>query len=547
MQENPHDDKNTIPAKNTHKPTLKRSPTSICDNMQLPVCTVTGSSVQQAENTTSDRISGTSPNNGDPCLSVCESIVSHPSNFVQLTSSDSLLVSQPESGQHHSNNVLANTIQDEFMLQQLLQEKKRQIAQVQKQINQHLLKGGAHIEVKGTENVVVARDTNLDNEALIGSVVHACSTTDVKSENVDVINNERTCKKLDNQKLNDEMLLCSLECKNDNITQGFLARNEVNLDMNSNITVANTVNTNEQLQGANTDPALTVIPDVRTPTQQQSTDFVHQNIGDDDIVTPVLTKTKQVKDLYTPDTGTFISGRDSKLHDVQGVGTSPGQITEANAPIWTPLAMKSVAKRQNPISKSDNSVIFDAANSECCDYSFNFTGDSMIDNKGICSKSDENLPHGLAPCEAIKVEPTDIAPIQTYPKTPPSNRKSAFRRVAKSGLTPVVGSLSLRGNSGMKAEKRSAKNIAFHDECVLRMANGKYLQALIDDEVELYMCRLSPGDTGLSDRRDYCWDPVAFTLTFGDKMHFIPIDSHSPVTSDFITGSAFTKYSKRDI
>lgn len=516
MQDNPDYEESTATPKISNNATVARSPSS-CDNMQLPVC-VAGSSVQQSENTTSSIELGTSPKDGDPCLKVHESIVSHPSNLVQL-SSDSLLVSQQELGQHHGN-VLANTMRDEFLQKQiqLFKEKKRQLAQIQKQINQHLLKG-SHSELERSE---YGLETNLELDNVAPTLVSPCEPTEITSENVEFTDNENSLKKLDNQKLDDDIDMCNLECKNGNFSQGILASNEVNLDMNSNITVSNTVNANEQLQSADyyttSSPASETLS---TPNQHTACSTIQNN--DDENLTPFILKTKSF--VKTPDSTNVdsILGRDRKSQNLRENIDKSCQPMETNAPIWTPLAMKSVAKQQRATcfnDKSNDTIITDA-NSECCESMTKFAEDKFdlnaknVDNTGLVLNEDKTPSLGLAPNEDSNDCTEVVVSNQSYPQTPP-NRKSAFRSLGNSSLTPVVGSLSLRANSETKRDKTTFKSDALHSG-VLKIANERYLGALLDDEVELFMCRLSPG-VSFSKGREYCYDPVSVTLMYGDEM-----------------------------
>ena len=97
--------------------------------------------------------------------------------------------------------------------------------------------------------------------------------------------------------------------------------------------------------------------------------------------------------------------------------------------------------------------------------------------------------------------------------------RSAFHPVPRSGLSPNVGSLSLRGNIEGSGSYRQDNNI---NHTVIQAANDRFQEAMLDDEVSRYF-RL-----GLLDARSpvqRCYNPIAKTLIEGDEMVSIYVEN----------------------
>ncbi|XP_067934599.1 uro-adherence factor A-like [Watersipora subatra] len=70
----------------------------------------------------------------------------------------------------------------------------------------------------------------------------------------------------------------------------------------------------------------------------------------------------------------------------------------------------------------------------------------------------------------------------------------------------------------------------------VRIGLDKYREALLDDEVSIYMCTSLVGST--ESKRRLLTDPVAYSLDFGDFQHFIPISLPEELLP--VEGSAFS-------
>ncbi|XP_052807277.1 uncharacterized protein LOC128236452 [Mya arenaria] len=221
---------------------------------------------------------------------------------------------------------------------------------------------------------------------------------------------------------------------------------------------------------------------------------------------------------------------------------SKTSVQYAEPPLWTPLAMKTVAKRYKQDNSSGTNDIHGATGEthekNISNIDVSNTGGLVPPEKtlGPATESQEEIFQNV-----VQKEMSDFNTAKGL-KTPPSTKRhSAFRTIAnKTGLSPSVGALSLKANTGNKkcgaVQKRLGTSLV---SAVLRLADDRYLEALLDDEVELYACRLVLPIVG-SDR---CCNPVSTMLTDGDDMHFIPIETEiqpSPPNGT-IQGSAFSK------
>ncbi|XP_053373884.1 uncharacterized protein LOC123531188 [Mercenaria mercenaria] len=552
MQDNPHQEKTRpSPDKDTHVTTLTNTQNSL-DSMQLPVC-LTGSGSTSSTSPSGSTDIKNQPNGGDPCSKADNSSVSHPTTFTQLET-DSLLVSQPEVGQHYSN-VLANKTQDEFLQKQiqLFKEKKRQLAQLQMQIQEQLY--------KGSDPGLVLLDHEVDNGGLAQNKTSEQTENRNKCSGSEDILTEQV--RLDNQHFSRNLNICNQDFKytGDSSTQGINVCRQVNLDLNSNVTSTENTNKNsltesikETQSSLYTHSSGTVSGTQKetqvfcTPTQQKL------EFGLEDDITPYILKTKS-HPKETVGNGAS-DKREQDFDEVQSsVRSSEAKKTEpVSVPLWTPLAMKTVAKQQTVDNVSEEKPSAETA------ASFKYTGVETVNSEtkpktDIFAKSEidtsviscENSVNrsGLVPKTSIsKYETESDSLTEQCPKTPP-NKKSAFRSVGSTSLTPVVGSLSLRANTETKRETGRMHPTELLHNSVLRAANERYLEALLDDEVALFMCRLAPGSAG-GKGRDFCHDPVAKILLRGDDMHFIPIEmSQTQLSSVHIEGSAFSKYAIR--
>ncbi|XP_060585107.1 uncharacterized protein LOC132741043 [Ruditapes philippinarum] len=536
MQDSPNQEKTTSsPDKNTHVTTLTNSLNSL-NNMQLPVC-LTGSSSTHSASPSGGIDNENQPDITDCCSNADHTLVSHQTTSFAQLESDSLLVSQQEVGQHKSN-VLANKTQDEFLQKQieLFNEKKRQLAKLQMQIQEQLYKASDVEPVSSHHDAF--------------SVGLVQSTAEEQSANRNE-NRQKDCNTLteqvDNQHFsrNLNVLNQDFTYKSDTLTQGINVSRQVNLDLNSNVTVSDdtfenlhNVNVKENLSAPSLHPpdhfsgTQNEIEVFCTPTQQRV------RLEEEENITPYILKPKSnLKEVTETGEGWNQLDVGSQLLNLSDENEKIG------VPLWTPLAMKTVAKQQ---AVGDNFDIFSIENTKRDIKSeTDIIAKSEIDISVINSEHSGDRVNGLVPNTSIIESSTKSGVCgEQCPKTPP-NKRSAFRSLSSSGLTPVVGSLSLRGNTDVKFETcRMHQSDSLHN-CVLRAANERYLEALLDDEVSLFMCRLSPGN-GLKKGRDFCHDPVARILLGGDDMHFIPIEmDSSDLNSVHIDGSAFTKFATR--
>lgn len=545
MQDNPHQEKTrSSPTKDTHVTTLTDSQKSL-DNMQLPIC-LTGSGSAYSASTSGSINVENQLQDEDPCLKADDTLVSHSRTFAQLDT-DSLLVSQRELGQHHSN-VLANTTQNEFLQKQieLFEEKKRQLTQLQMQIQKQLFKasdsGPLSFEDELDNVVLPHRSTT---EQFQHEKRHARTADDNLMEQVK-LHNHHFGKNLNNS---------NVDIKNTShtSTQGIFVSGQVNLDLNSNVT--GTENTYDlPKEETKEKPSSPIVHSANifsgtlkthlfsTPTQSKFTSWVEEDI------TPFILKNK------SDDDKTFGENENNKRRlEFEGVQFNEKDAVErhtssekglVSVPLWTPLAMKTVAKQQT-VEKAqrghqfvENAPSFDFsdngnAKSEC-KPKIEFDAKSEIDtsvknNEPVLGKS-----VGLVPSEKTENVVKETSHEQC-PQTPPK-KKSAFCAVGRTGLTPVVGSLALRANTSTSYEKSGIQQSQSLHSSVLRVANERYLEALLDDEVALFMCRLSPGRiTGK--RREFCRDPVAKILLHGDDM--VSIVSFCFVTSCMINDKKY--------
>lgn len=501
MQDNPRQGENISPNNDTHHILTLTATQNTSDNMQLPF-TLTGSTINSNSTEIEKKLGVGS------CSEADDTLVNHPSTFVQ-SESDSLMVSQPDLGQHASN-ILANKTQNAFLQKQiaLFNEKKRQLAQ-QMQIQQQLC--------KGCEPGPSTLEPDLDYMSQTDTVEQIPHQ---HGDITDITDNNRA--KLDNQTLGENLNLCKYITNAS--SQGLLDSHEVNLDWNSNVTGAVSMKFNERLQPGDLLQTADLFSGKQKKTMffslnEPSTCSGFEDDGDEEIITPYILRTKSRQNINgRPD-----KKREFEDDDVESSLLKKETMNQSELvcpPLWTPLAMKTIAKQQSIDDiGEENKPVKTGTDIDCKSADCYFESkpklniESKSDTSMLNTDSSVNSSDGLVPDESVHKH---LSVSEQSPKTPPK-RKSAFRTVSSSGLTPIVCSLSLRANSGTKREKRIAKTPESLHSSVLKVANERYLAALLDDEVSLYMCRLTPGGA-VGTRREHCHDPVARILLCGDEM-----------------------------
>lgn len=447
MQNSPLEETgSTLPENTSQNSPVTTSQSST--NMQLPLHVLAPSSGLQAS---LDNGNQSGQNLDVP--GTMESVVTQQSQAVLLFP-DSLSVSQPQSGQDSGEK---NKIQNELLQEQikLYKEKQSQLAQLQSQI-ESLLKGKVSGTSVGGNPAVFNNETSLT----VNTTSHLMNNPEVSN-----LEYKRQTRSKDLTPKPESTLLT-----------------DIDLDLNSNNTVKST---EDRVAGCPSTPP--VVAQQQSPTQgtPQPT------------ITPLILRNSSVHDFQEKNSGEteFKSGFNSQNEHVE---VKKDQVLP---PLWTPLALKSVAKQQRHSNTQETK-------SEPKESDFiQKNGSTASPDRQVLSETNQQIE---------KTEKENIQEICGL-KTPPSCKKrSAFKKVCGTGLTPVVGSLSLRANSD--------KKFSYHEDVgsksllksqVLRMANERYLEALLDNEVELYTCRLTV-DHSPTDNR--CYNPVAKTLLEGDDL-----------------------------
>lgn len=370
----------------------------------------------------------------------------------------SVPVSQLNLGQDHTET-WANKTQNELLLERikLCKEKQLQLAKLQSEFERFVQTGslvpGDHVHSASTNTRAEASDNRCVTNAEymmqnVSSELAAVNTLEALYSDVDL-------------DVNSNMTVRSPEAvSNPDLTGSF-----EKLDSDSNIAscfLRNTFSKGESYQDS---------VDKETASSQQP--IALELTAEQTVLTE---KTKQFEH-YKPISST--------LDDIV-------------TPLWTPLALKSVAKHQKELSQSDD------ISQKLNEPPKSKTLESSTDRQVLS----ENTFH--------EISSEDFSKNGTGLKTPPPCKgPSAFRKLGRTGLTPVMGSMSLRANI-------DEKKIPLMDEkcksCpasqVLQAANERYLQALLDNEVELFTSRLVFKQTSAI----RCYNPVAKVLLEGDDM-----------------------------
>ena len=167
-------------------------------------------------------------------------------------------------------------------------------------------------------------------------------------------------------------------------------------------------------------------------------------------------------------------------------------------PIWTPLALKVTAGLMASHTTSDEctGVATEHSPNNACDELVNITGQLSshltTDHKTDLSERQQTLNKGMNMNNSSDVSVLDVIP----PATPQEPCK--------------VGSLSLRAN--LKSGSRCQIPVR-----TPMFGCSLYMDALLDDEVAFFSCRLRTYFCDPDQDRD-CPDPVAVTLSEGDDM-----------------------------
>lgn len=289
------------------------------------------------------------------------------------------------------------------------------------------------------------------------------------------------------------------------------------LDVNSNMTVKST-NTGNRLEILHDSPVLhgDYTSDFTTPKKQNNS-----SVESEATLTPFILRNSatnsQVQDMPSTSYQCYDSVSLSNVACCQtpeqfstgGHASCPKSKEESEAnpvtiapPIMTPMAMKIVAQQQK--GEVDKAIYLK----------------EQYKQKDWCENVPERDCENVSDRQVLSDISRQSLEVSRGLKTPPSTKKqSAFRKLGQSGLTPFVGSLSLRANlnqeSTSNVDKGSTGLLKSH---ILHKANERYLEALLDNEVELYACRLVMEHTGTTCTTIRCYDPVAKTLMEGDDM-----------------------------
>lgn len=245
---------------------------------------------------------------------------------------------------------------------------------------------------------------------------------------------------------------------------------------------------------------------------------------------------------------------------------------QCTPPISTPLAMRSAALRAQPAAHTPSAAPTYGAPDD-------FRGSALfprisispdtrmspldLSNKSTANSAATSGNSSLADCSNFSPDLT-FSYVQDFPAEVDAHSRLTHCDATPhdaASLTPLrhlqnmVGPLSLAGNLG---NPRHSPAVLHAGACIAGGGGGvplrkclfaetaqKYHDALLDEEVALYACRLqdeSPCRPAHRDtpRRDRCANPVARILNDGDDMHFIPIAEEGDVTAAG-TGSAFMR------
>lgn len=384
---------------------------------------------------------------------------------------DSQSLSQPQQGQHF-NTTSADKTQNTLLQEQikLFKEKQLQLAKLQAQI----------------ESLVRCQMFN-----------NAPSNVNFNSISVD------TVETLINPRVtNTEYMKQTVSKEIAGTSQGVI-HSDVDLDVNSNMTVksSDSGDSFELPEHLDTDTPPVVhgghTSDFTTP--QKQTDSPSES---EDALTPFILRKPTVRP-QSQDTAAVDMVSSQSSDSTKCSGCERESEAEPNVvvpPIMTPMAMKTVARQQEgkeitsqDLCKQDKplNLYENLSESDC---------DNMSDR------------------QVLSEDVTESVLVSRGLKTPPVTKKqSAFQKLGQSGLTPVIGSLSLRANSNQKLDSQGdSGSIGLLKGQILHKANERYFEALLDNEVELYACRLVMEHTCSPNIR--CYNPVAKTLMDGDDM-----------------------------
>ena len=486
---------NSSVEKTTSSPTF--APTSSHNSsapMQLPV-SLLAPSIPQTENTNNRNNAGPKEENWNQTVETdssslpgtsLDNVVSHRSPGDGTLLCESGRLTQPNLGQKCSTQqTFANIDNNNGIADEIL----HQIALA----GEELLKLQAQIQSKG-QNVVNTYDVVAKSEP--------CPRT--------VVDTEQNI--LDTNVTNHEYVRQNLSSSYD--TQGIFSRD--NTDVNSNMTVAVSA-----FAGHKQNNTTVLMPEDRSSPQSL---FIHSTVSgnvtsnDDTGISPISSV------INLPGTGhAIVCEGDGHLSlpvpekrklvfdaTCESKTKSPTSNVDFVAPpVWTPLAMKSVACRdkREPLQAWPMTHLVPEVGEKNTETNKGLVPLPLLEEQVFTSE--------------VEQENSVIKSKTKNDQTPPSKQQSAFRKVAnRSGLSPSVGLLSLRGNSGTKSRHRH--KVPAHEKRppmslvgrVLQLADERFASALLDDEVERFACRLVMHHVGKS----RCSDPVAKILTEGDDM-----------------------------
>lgn len=407
--------------------------------------------------------------------------VSHQSQTVVFCpDSLSVPVTQPNLGQDHTET-WANKTQNELLLERikLCKEKQLQLAKLQSEFERFVQTGslvpGDHVHSASTNTRAEPSDnpcvTNAEYmKQNVSNELAAVNTLEVLYSDVDL-------------DVNSNMSVRSPEAVSTPDLTGNIEKSQSVRDVHASGLKQTSKCTKTELdRGSNIAPCLLRNTFSKGESYQDSVD--KETVSSQQPVALELTAEQ-----------TDATENTKQFEHSKSISSTLGDIV---TPLWTPLALKSVAKHQKELTRSDD------ISQKLNEPPQSKTLESCTDRQVLS----ENTFH--------EISSEDFSKNGTGLKTPPPCKElSAFRKLGRTGLTPVMGSMSLRANiDTKKISQMEEKCKSYPTGQVLQAANERYLQALLDNEVELFTSRLVFKQTSAI----RCYNPVAKVLLEGDDM-----------------------------
>ncbi|XP_041366064.1 uncharacterized protein LOC121381048 [Gigantopelta aegis] len=269
----------------------------------------------------------------------------------------------------------------------------------------------------------------------------------------------------------------------------------------------------ENVQGGFHPADVEVPPDRTTDVNDQHSDSTSPSetpIESANVLTPDIFLCKKSANIVLP--------KPTIPQKSESRNTKACEFGKIAPPIWTPLALKVAASLTSSYPTSD--VAADLPTSECAS---NTTCGEGVD---LTSKSPSHMVTCVHSADLTRREDLNVnnnSDVLTTGVIP----SHVHRELCK------LGSLSLRANL-------TPSRCRIPEKTTTMFSCSLYMDALLDDEVAFFSCRLRTYFCDSSQDRG-CRDPVAMTLSEGDDMHFVPVVGDGTHNGP-LSGSAFSLY-----